>query len=147
MNPFDLTGPEVLAGLLRFLWTRRDACSRNWRPRAPQPLTVILEPDGAYPPIEHLLRQLDRALEEGRAGLSESECEALVAIDRTGLEMAATSFARKREKQRPKRDRESGVGVNTWPCTRSISACCRSWRSRRLCCSSWPVNVLSTIRR
>lgn len=115
--------------------------------RAPQPLTVILEPDGAYPPIEHLLRQLDRAREEGRAGLSESECEALVAIDRTGLEMAATSFARKREKQRPKRDRESGVGVNTWPCTRSISACCRSWRSRRLCCSSWPVNVLSTIRR
>lgn len=34
-----------------------------------------------------------------RAGLSEAECEALVAIDRTGLEMAATSFERKREKQ------------------------------------------------
>jgi hypothetical protein len=77
--------------------------------RAPQPLTVILEPDGAYPPIEHLLRQLDRAREEGRAGLSESECEALVAIDRTGLEMAATSFARKREKQRTK----TGQGVGS----------------------------------
>jgi uncharacterized protein (UPF0276 family) len=31
--------------------------------RAPQPLTVILERDGAYPPMEHLLRQLDRARE------------------------------------------------------------------------------------
>jgi len=29
--------------------------------RTPRPLTVILERDGAYPPIEHLLRQLDRA--------------------------------------------------------------------------------------
>ncbi len=36
----------------------------------PQPLTVILERDGAYPPIEILLRQLDRAREalaEGRS--------------------------------------------------------------------------------
>jgi hypothetical protein len=32
----------------------------------------------------------------GRAGLSEVECEALVAIDRTGLEMAAVSFEHKR---------------------------------------------------
>jgi hypothetical protein len=32
------------------------------------------------------------------AGLSEEECDALVAIDRKGLEMAATSYARKREK-------------------------------------------------
>lgn len=31
--------------------------------RAPQPLTVILERDGAYPPIEHLLAQLGRARE------------------------------------------------------------------------------------
>lgn len=29
--------------------------------RAPQPLTLILERDGAYPPMEHLLTQLDRA--------------------------------------------------------------------------------------
>jgi len=37
----------------------------------PHPLTVILERDGAYPPIETLLRQLDRAREalaEGRSG-------------------------------------------------------------------------------
>jgi len=36
----------------------------------PHPLTVILERDGAYPPIESLLRQLDRArqaLAEGRS--------------------------------------------------------------------------------
>src|SRR5262245_46224866 len=36
----------------------------------PRPLTVILERDGAYPPIESLLRQLDRArqaLAEGRS--------------------------------------------------------------------------------
>ncbi len=33
-----------------------------------------------------------------RAGLSEAECEALAGIDRTGLELAATSFAAKREK-------------------------------------------------
>ena len=29
--------------------------------RAPRPLTVLLERDGKYPPIEHLLAQLDRA--------------------------------------------------------------------------------------
>jgi uncharacterized protein (UPF0276 family) len=37
---------------------------------APHPLTVILERDGAYPPIEVLLRQSDRArraLAEGRS--------------------------------------------------------------------------------
>lgn len=34
----------------------------------PQPLTVILERDGAYPPIEILLRQLDRAREALVAG-------------------------------------------------------------------------------
>jgi hypothetical protein len=38
-----------------------------------------------------------------RAGLSEAECGALVAIDRTGLEMAANSFERKREKLSPMR--------------------------------------------
>ena len=41
----------------------------------PHPLTVILERDGAYPPIEVLLRQLDRAREalakEGCANSSE----------------------------------------------------------------------------
>ena len=40
-----------------------------------------------------------------RAGLSEAECDALVAIDRTGLEMAANSFERKREKLGPMRRR------------------------------------------
>jgi uncharacterized protein (UPF0276 family) len=38
--------------------------------RCPNPLTVILERDGDYPPIEHLLAQLDRAraaLKRGRA--------------------------------------------------------------------------------
>src|SRR5262245_32416784 len=37
---------------------------------APHPLTVILERDGAYPPIEVLLRQLDRAREALAAGRS-----------------------------------------------------------------------------
>ena len=32
------------------------------------------------------------------AGLSEIECEALAAIDREGLELAATSYAAKRKK-------------------------------------------------
>jgi len=31
--------------------------------RAPQPLTIIIERDGAYPPFDHLLRQLARARE------------------------------------------------------------------------------------
>jgi uncharacterized protein (UPF0276 family) len=38
--------------------------------RCPNPLTVILERDGSYPPMEHLLAQLDRArraMAEGRA--------------------------------------------------------------------------------
>ena len=37
---------------------------------APQPLTVILERDGSYPPMEHILHQLDRArgaLAQGRS--------------------------------------------------------------------------------
>ena len=34
------------------------------------------------------------------AQLTDAECEALAAIDRTGLEMAAASFARKRKKSR-----------------------------------------------
>jgi hypothetical protein len=33
------------------------------------------------------------------AGLSEEECGALAAIDRTGLEMAAISYSRKREQK------------------------------------------------
>lgn len=32
----------------------------------------------------------------GRAGLNDAECDSLAAIDRTGLEMAAVSFERKR---------------------------------------------------
>jgi hypothetical protein len=37
--------------------------------------------------------------EAARAGLSEDQCRALESIDRVGLEMAARSFARKREKK------------------------------------------------
>lgn len=38
--------------------------------------------------------------EAGRAGLSEDECRALESLDRVGLELAAQSFARKREAKR-----------------------------------------------
>jgi hypothetical protein len=37
--------------------------------------------------------------EARRAGLNPEQCEALVAIDRVGLEMAARSFERKRQKK------------------------------------------------
>lgn len=40
--------------------------------RAPQPLTVVLERDGSYPAMSHLLEQLDRArtaMARGRANL------------------------------------------------------------------------------
>jgi hypothetical protein len=37
--------------------------------------------------------------EAARAGLNPEQCEALVHIDRVGLEMAANSFARKRQKR------------------------------------------------
>lgn len=122
----------------------------------PNDLTVVLERDGAYPPIEHLLAQLDRARramergrvqsnvsaqrlfaltgkagaaqkasrlenflariyvdpsararfladpqgEAGRTGLPEEQCRALENIDRIGLEMAARSFAHKRERKK-----------------------------------------------
>ena len=46
--------------------------------------------------------------EAQKAGLSEAECIALENIDRTGLELAATSFARKRAKQ------EHGHGKRLW---------------------------------
>jgi hypothetical protein len=39
--------------------------------------------------------------EAQKAGLTEEECEALVNIDRVGLEFAAQSFARKRTTQEP----------------------------------------------
>jgi hypothetical protein len=129
--------------------------------RAPQPLTVILERDGRFPPVESLLAELDRARgalalgraragshassgrldtpqyastsnmqphagsdafpgflakiyvdanararfladprgEAIRAGLSEAEIAALETIDRTGLELAADSLRRKRDKR------------------------------------------------
>jgi len=35
-----------------------------------------------------------------RAGLSEDQCRALESIDRVGLEMAARSFAKKRDRKR-----------------------------------------------
>jgi hypothetical protein len=38
--------------------------------------------------------------EAARAGLNAAQCEALVNIDRVGLEMAANSFARKRAKKK-----------------------------------------------
>jgi hypothetical protein len=45
-------------------------------------------------------RFLDAPLEEARrAGLNSAQCEALVAIDRVGLQMAAHSFERKRQKK------------------------------------------------
>ena len=37
--------------------------------------------------------------EAARAGLNPEQCEALVKIDRVGLEMAAHSFTRKRQKK------------------------------------------------
>jgi len=37
--------------------------------------------------------------EAARAGLNPAQCEALVNIDRVGLQMAAHSFARKRQKK------------------------------------------------
>jgi hypothetical protein len=38
-----------------------------------------------------------------RAGLQEEQCRALEKIDRVGLEMAARSFGRKRERKRMRR--------------------------------------------
>jgi uncharacterized protein (UPF0276 family) len=119
--------------------------------RAPRPLVVILERDGAYPPFAELLAELEaarEALSEGRrrfvaslsrpteasdiasvshgpvfeaylarlyvdaharsrflsdplaesrrAGLESADCDQLAALDVTGLELAAESFARKR---------------------------------------------------
>lgn len=40
--------------------------------------------------------------EAARAGLNPEQCEALMKIDRVGLEMAASSFARKRAKEHRK---------------------------------------------
>jgi len=45
-------------------------------------------------------RFLDAPREEAtRAGLNPKQCDALAAIDRVGLEMAAHSFERKRQKK------------------------------------------------
>ncbi len=43
--------------------------------RAPQPLTVILERDGVYPPFEHLLRQLARARDALAVGRAQMKFE------------------------------------------------------------------------
>jgi hypothetical protein len=43
----------------------------------------------------------DPRKEAGAAGLTPSEIEAMVRVDRVGLEMAATSLAKKKRKQRP----------------------------------------------
>ncbi len=78
MNPFDLPGPQFLlfyAGLSGVVIHRHDVPDpvydllREVGRRAPRPLTVILERDGAYPPVARLLDELDRAraaLAEGR---------------------------------------------------------------------------------
>lgn len=42
----------------------------------------------------------DPRAEAVRAGLPEDQCAALEAIDRVGLEMAARSYARKRERKK-----------------------------------------------
>lgn len=126
---------------------------------APQPLTVVLERDGAYPPMSDLLLELHlarAAMRRGRKRQSQAACahsgrvdtfsasgqsanleallariyvdasiradflssplqfarahnlnaadaEVLAGIDRTGLAMAARSFARKRELRNPNR--------------------------------------------
>lgn len=44
----------------------------------------------------------DPRQEAAAAGLSPTEVEAMVKMDRVGLEMAATSLTRKKEKHRPR---------------------------------------------
>lgn len=61
--------------------------------RCPNPLTVILERDGEYPPIEHLLAQLDQArrtMERGRAKFS-CASEQADSPERKAAETAKTS--------------------------------------------------------
>lgn len=53
-----------------------------------------------YVDAELRSRFLDAPREEARrAGLNPQQCEALTAIDRVGLQMAAHSFERKRQKK------------------------------------------------
>ena len=53
-----------------------------------------------YVDAELRARFLDAPRDEARrAGLNQVQCEALIAIDRVGLEMAARSFERKRQKK------------------------------------------------
>lgn len=42
----------------------------------------------------------DPCAEAARAGLTDEQCRALARVDRTGIEMAARSFARKRRLKR-----------------------------------------------
>ena len=88
MSPFDLPGPLFLIFYLFFRgkWIGRILDDHLHDPpepvydllaalaaRCPNPLTVILERDGAYPPMPQLLAQLDRAraaVEFGRARLA-----------------------------------------------------------------------------
>ena len=48
--------------------------------RAPQPLTVIVERDGAYPRFEHLLNQLARAREALAIGRAQIHVDALLRV-------------------------------------------------------------------
>ena len=43
--------------------TRSTICSHELAARCPNPLTLILERDGSYPPMDHLLKHLDLARE------------------------------------------------------------------------------------
>lgn len=53
-----------------------------------------------YVDAEARARFLESPREEAaRAGLSETQCDALSEIDRVGLELAARSFERKRQKK------------------------------------------------
>jgi len=55
--------------------------------------------------------------EAARAGLSKEQCEALEAIDRVGLEMAAHSFARKRTR---KQSAAASSSAHWWRVCRSL---------------------------
>jgi uncharacterized protein len=169
--PFDRVGTVHIAGGRWLSAPERDGNEKRWlddhlhpvpdavfsmleelAALAPQPLTVVLERDGAYPQMEDLLLELQLARAAMRRGrerraevvtrpidsmrmtptgrsvgieallariytdeelrarflaapeevamhenLSAEDVTALAAIDRTGLEMAASSFARKRQ--------------------------------------------------
>jgi hypothetical protein len=60
----------------------------------------------------------DPEAEARRAGLTPEQCRALAAIDRTGLEMAARSFARKRSRSPRFATEARGLPGRGFPSTR-----------------------------